>query len=60
MIIFAPIEFIGAEINWPVISERLKNAYHKPHITFGLPETTKNLMKKIQAGEKRKNRGRKL
>lgn len=35
-IIFAPIEFVGAEINWPEIAERLKNAYHNPHITFGL------------------------
>jgi hypothetical protein len=35
-IIFAPIEFLGAEINWPEIAARLKNAYHNPRITFGL------------------------
>jgi hypothetical protein len=59
-IIFTPIEYIGSEINWSEIAERLQNSYHNPHTTFGLPETTKKLMKKILADEKRKNRGRKL
>lgn len=59
-IIFAPIGFIGTEIKWPDIADRLKNAFHNPHITFGLPETTQKLLKMIQSDEKKKNRGRKL
>ena len=35
-IIFTPIEYIGSEINWPEIAERLKNSYHNPHTRFGL------------------------
>jgi hypothetical protein len=54
-IIFTPIEYVGSEINWPEIAERLKNSYHNPHVTFGTPETTKNLVKNIQADDKRKN-----
>jgi hypothetical protein len=56
-IIFTPIEFLGAEINWPEIAERLKNSYHNPHTTFGITETTPKLMRRIQAGEKRKKGG---
>lgn len=55
-----PIDFIGPDIKWSDITERLKNAFHNPDLTFGLPETTQKLMKKIQSDEKRKNRGRKL
>jgi hypothetical protein len=40
-IIFTPIEYIGSEINWPEIVERLKNSYQNPHTTFGLPKQQK-------------------
>jgi hypothetical protein len=47
-IIFTPIEYVGSEINWPAIAERLKNSYHNPHTTFpilkesGMPFNSKN------------------
>ncbi len=34
-IILSPIEFIGAEVDWPKIAQRLKNAYENPHKIFG-------------------------
>lgn len=58
-ITFLPIEFIGAEIKWPTIADRLKKAFYNPYITFGLPETTKKLMENLKESEKKKGRGRK-
>lgn len=55
-----PIHYIGPEIKWARIVERLKSAFHNPHITFGLPEMTRKLMEKQQSIGKGKKRGPKL
>lgn len=55
-----PINYIGPEIKWAQITERLKKAFHNPHITFGLPEMTKKLVEKQQSIGKGKNKGPKL
>lgn len=57
-ITFLPVEFIGPEVKWPAISDRLKNAFHNIHITFGLPETTRKLMENSKTHNKKKGRGR--
>lgn len=54
-----PVEFIGAEIEWPIISDRLKKAFHSPHMTFGLPETTGKMVENVKDGQKKKGSGRK-
>lgn len=59
-IISLPVEFVGAEIKWPAIAERLNKAFLNPNITFGLPETTRKLAGKIPRNDKGKNRGHKL
>ena len=51
-IIFSPIEFMGAEVKWPIIAERLKNAFHNPNITFGLPENVRKIMEKDKTNKK--------
>ena len=59
-IIFSPIEFIGPEIKWPVIAERLQKAYHNPYLSFGLPEITKKLLQSKPSATKGRRRGPKL
>lgn len=51
-IIFSPIEFMSAEVKWPIIAERLKNAFHKSYITFGLSENIKKMMEKDKTNKK--------
>jgi hypothetical protein len=58
--LLTPVDFIGPDVKWSDITERLKNAHANPHLSFGLSETTKKVMKKTQSHEKKKNGGRKL
>lgn len=52
-----PIDYVGSEIKWEIIVERLKEAFYNPQKTFGLPEITKKLMqKKDDTNIKRKRR----
>jgi hypothetical protein len=51
-IVISPIEFIGTEIKWPIIAERLQKAFHNPHMNFGLPKITQKLMEKKEANKK--------
>lgn len=55
-----PIRYIGSEVKWPEIAERLEKAFQNPHITFGLSEMTRKLMEKQQSKERGKNKGHKL
>lgn len=55
-----PIEYVGPEIKWSPISERLKKAYQNPQLTFGLPEMTQKLIQKQRPGQKGENKGPKL
>lgn len=55
-----PIDYIGQEIKWATIAERLKKAFHNPYINFGIPEVTKKLMQQIKSNTKGKNKGPKL
>ena len=59
-IIPSPIEFIGREIPWSMIAERLQEAFHNPYISFGLPESTKKLLQNRPSGAKGKRKGPKL
>lgn len=34
-----PIDYVGSEIEWDIIAERLKEAFYNPQKTFGLPES---------------------
>jgi hypothetical protein len=56
-IIFSPIEFVGLEIAWPIIAERLLNAFRNPHISFGLPESAKKLIQNKPAKTKGRRKG---
>jgi len=58
-IIPSPIEFIGPDIAWTIIAERLQKAFHNPYISFGLPESTKKLIqnKPSETKGKRKRPG---
>lgn len=52
-----PIDYIGIDIKWPSIKERLQNAFHNPKITFGkLPDKTVELMKKVHRKQPRKGK----
>ncbi len=59
-IIFSPIEFIGREVKWPAIAERLQKAFHNPYISFGLPESTKKLFQSKSSETKARRKGPKL
>jgi len=59
-IISSPIKFIGPEVKWPAISERLQKAFHNPYISFGLPESTKKLIQNKSSEAKGKRKGPKL
>lgn len=51
-----PIDYVGPEIKWTTIAERLKDAFYHPQKTFGLPETTKRLIQKNNDNRKRERR----
>lgn len=55
-----PIDFVGPEIKWPTIAERLKKAFHDPQLIFSLPKTTRKLMEKKQPNPKGERKGPKL
>jgi hypothetical protein len=56
-----PIDFIGEEIKWADIADRLKKAYHNPQSIFTkLPPLTRNLMEKIRQKKPGKGKGRRL
>ncbi len=59
-IIFSPIEFMGPEIKWPIITERLQKAFHNPFISFGLPESTKKLLQNRSSETKGRRKGPRL
>ena len=43
------IDYVGKEVKWPEIADRLKKAFHSPQIAFSkLPAKTRDLMEKIQ------------
>lgn len=46
-VVLAPIDFIGREVKWPTITERLRQAFHNPHISFGLSKNVKPLENKV-------------
>jgi hypothetical protein len=56
-ILFSPIEFIGPEVAWPMIAERLQKAFHNPYISFGLPESTKKLIQSRPSETKGRRKG---
>src|SRR6185437_14978291 len=56
-ILFSPIEFIGPEVKWPIIAERLQKAFHNPFISFGLPESTKKLIQSRPSETKGRRKG---
>jgi hypothetical protein len=56
-ILFSPIEFLGPEVAWPIIADRLQKAFHNPYISFGLPETTKKLIQNRPSETRGRRRG---
>ena len=34
-----PIDYIGPDVKWSDITEKLKNAHANPHLNFGLPDS---------------------
>lgn len=53
-----PIHYVAdKEVEWSKIAERLKDAFDKPHLTFGVPEITKKLLKKQREIGKGNNKG---
>jgi hypothetical protein len=59
-IIFSPIEFIGPEVEWPMIANRLQKAFHNPYVSFGLPEITKKLIQTRPSETKGRRKGPRL
>jgi hypothetical protein len=56
-----PIEYIGREIKWDEIAERLQKAFHNPLLTFSQStEQARKLMEKLRKKEQNKNRGHRL
>jgi hypothetical protein len=56
-----PIDYIGPEIKWPIIADRLKKACDNPRLTFGeTTELTRKLMEKIQQQKPIQHRRRRL
>ena len=56
-----PIDFIGEEIKWPDITDRLKKAFQNPPLIFTkLPPVTRNLMEKIRQKKPGKGKGPRL
>jgi hypothetical protein len=56
-IIFSPIEFIGPEVKWPIIVERLQKAFHNPYFSFGLPESIKKMIQCKPSDAKGRRKG---
>jgi hypothetical protein len=52
------IHYVGAEIKWPVIAERLNKACQNMYVKFSLPDIVKDLMTKKPS--KGKNKGHRL
>lgn len=46
-VILAPIDFIGPEVKWSTITDRLRQAFYNPHICFGLSKNVKPMENKI-------------
>jgi hypothetical protein len=56
-----PIDYIGKEIKWAQVTERLKNAFQNPKQIFNqLPAVTKDLMEKIRQKGPRHRKGPRL
>lgn len=56
-----PIDYIGPEIKWPIIADRLKKACDNPRLTFeGPTEVARKLLKKIQQQGLKPKKGRRL
>lgn len=56
-----PIGYIGKELTWPQIAERLQTAVQNPNLTFAqTSEQTRKLMEKLRKNEQSKNRGHRL
>lgn len=49
-----PIDYVGSEIKWERIAERLKDAFYNPQKTFGLPGIAMTLMHKKDDGNTKK------
>lgn len=55
------IDYIGKEIKWPDIADRLKQAYQNPQLIFTkLPPLTRDLMEKIRQKKLGRGKGRRL
>jgi len=53
-----PIDYIGEEIKWHDIADRLKQAFHDPKLTFTkIPPVTRSLMEKIRQRKPGKGKG---
>lgn len=56
-----PIDYIGLSIGWPVISDRLKQAFHNPRLIFDrIPDLARKLIEENQEVKNKKNKGKKL
>lgn len=56
-----PIDYIGEEIKWPDIADRLKKAYHNPQLIFPkLPPLTRDLIEKIHQKKPGRGKGRRI
>lgn len=56
---FAPIAYIGPEVKWPIIADRLRQAFYNPHICFGFPKNVK-LPENTSPSHKGKGKRRRL
>lgn len=53
-IIFVPLEYIGGDISWSAIKERLFEAFQNPDKKFGLPDSIKRIMEQRETKRKGK------
>jgi hypothetical protein len=54
-----PIQYLGTEIKWPEIENRLKEAFNNPNKICGLSEMTRTIINKKQSKpKKRENKPR--
>jgi hypothetical protein len=54
-----PIDYTAQDIEWPAISDRLRNAFRQPELIFKkIPDSTLELMKKIRQKNKGQGKGR--
>jgi hypothetical protein len=53
-----PINYIGKELKWKVVADRLKDAFQNPKLTFSnIPALTKDLIQKIRQKGPRHRKG---